>query len=270
MLKNRLLVAIVLIPIGITLLKLGGWPLTIFISLLLGVASWEFCHLFIRIGYKPATLIVVTGVVILTISRLLSGFEHQDLILTIVVLTSMGYHLVTYEKGRNTSALDFVISLAGVIYLGILGPHMISLRLLPDGLWWFMLVMPVTWLADAAAYFIGSRFGKHKIAPRLSPKKSWEGYISGIVAGLLTGVLFSLLWGLVCPAMTIGRGIIVGIVLSVLPILGDLGESMLKRQIGIKDSSNILPGHGGVLDRLDTWIWAAAIGYYLVLFLWID
>ena len=163
---------------------------------------------------------MITGVVTLTISRLLVGFEHQDLILTIIVLAAMGYHLVAYERGSNTSATDFAISLAGLVYLGILGPHLISLRLLPDGLWWFMLVMPVTWLADSGAFFIGSRFGKHHIAPRLSPKKSWEGYISGIVAGILAGILFSLLWGFVSPAMTICRGIIVGIVLSVLPNSG--------------------------------------------------
>lgn len=270
MLAKRLIVAIILIPVGVTLIKLGGWPLTIFVSLLLGIAAWEYCHLFMLAGYSPSTSIVVAGVVALTISRLVSGFEHQDLILTIIVLTCMGYHLILYERGRDTSAMDFAISLGGVAYLGILGPHLISLRLLPDGIWWFMLIMPVTWLADSAAFFIGSRFGKHKIAPRLSPKKSWEGYIGGIVAGILAGILFSLLWHAVSPAMTIERGIIVGIVLSVFPILGDLGESMLKRQIGVKDSSNLLPGHGGLLDRLDSWIWAAAIGYYLVIFLWIE
>jgi phosphatidate cytidylyltransferase len=220
-------------------------------------------------GYSPSTFIVIVGVAALAITRLVSGFEHQDLIFTIIVLASMSYHLIRYERGCDTAALDFAISLGGITYLGVLGSHLISLRLLPDGIWWFMLVMPVTWLADSAAFFIGSRFGKHKIAPRLSPKKSWEGYIAGIVAGILTGILFSLLWGTVSPAMTIDRGIITGVVLSVIPFLGDLGESMLKRQIGVKDSSNILPGHGGILDRLDSWIWAAAIGYYLVLFLWI-
>ncbi len=270
MLAKRLVVAIILIPVGVTLIKLGGWPLTLFISLLLGVAAWEFCNLFKQAGYAPATWLVVAGVVALTISRLVSGFVHQDLILTIFVLLAMSYHLVDYERGNDTSAIDFVISMGGVFYLGILGSHLISLRLFPDGIWWFMLVMPVTWLSDSAAFFIGSRFGKHKIAPRLSPKKSWEGYLGGIVAGILAGVLFSLLWGLVSPSMTIGRGIIVGIVLSVFPFLGDLGESMLKRHFGVKDSSNLLPGHGGLLDRLDSWIWAAAIGYYLVLFLWID
>jgi phosphatidate cytidylyltransferase len=269
MLVKRLIVAIILIPIGVTLIKLGGWPFTLFIALLLGVATWEFCNLFAKNGYAPATPLVITGVVALTITRLISGFEHQDLILTVIVLATMCYHLVAYEKGRDTSATDFSISLGGLAYLGVLGPLLVSLRLLPDGLWWFMLIMPIAWLADSGAFFIGSRFGKHRIAPRLSPKKTWEGYIGGIITGVLSGILFSLLWGLVSSSMTISRGIIAGVVISVFPTLGDLGESMIKRQFGVKDSSNLLPGHGGALDRIDSWIWAAAIGYYLVLFLWI-
>lgn len=270
MVTKRLIVAIILIPIGVALIKLGDWPFTIFISLLLGIAAWEFCALFIRAGYAPATPLVVAGVVALTVCRYIFGFNHQDLILTIIVLAGMSYHLIAYEKGLDSSALDFVITLGGVVYLGILGSHLISLRLLPDGLWWFMLVMPVTWLADSGAFFIGSSYGKHKLAPRLSPKKTWEGYIGGVLVGILSGIIFSLLWGLVSPEMTVVRGIIIGIVISVFPTLGDLGESMLKRQIGVKDSSNLLPGHGGLLDRMDSWIWAAAIGYYLILFLWIN
>jgi len=269
MLAKRLIVAIILIPVGVALIKLGGWSFTLFIALLLGVAAWEFCTLFKRSGYAPATALVIIGVVTLAITRLHSGFIHQDLILTIIILAAMSYHLIAYERGRDASATDFAISLAGVAYLGILGSHLISLRLLPEGLWWFMLIMPVAWLADSGAFFIGSRYGKHRMAPRLSPKKSWEGYIGGIVTGILAGILFSYLWGLVSPSLSISKGIIAGIILSVFPTLGDLGESMLKRQFGVKDSGNLLPGHGGILDRLDSWIWAAAIGYYLVFFLWL-
>jgi phosphatidate cytidylyltransferase len=269
MLTKRLIVSIILIPVGVVLIKLGGWPFTLFISALLGLAAWEFCNLFAKSGHAPATFIVISGVVSLAITRLISGFEHQDLILTVSVLALMCYHLVAYEKGRELAATDFAVSLGGLVYLGILGSHLISLRMLPDGLWWFMLILPIAWVADSGAFFIGSRFGKHRIAPRLSPKKSWEGYLGGIATGILAGILFSILWGLKTPAITIQRGIIAGLVLSVFPTLGDLGESMLKRQFGVKDSGNILPGHGGILDRIDSWIWAAAIGYYLVLFLWI-
>lgn len=269
MLNQRLVVSIILIPVGVLFIKLGGWALTIFVTLLVGIASWEFCRLFKTAGYAPATPIVISGVVVMILARNAFAFKYQDLILTLVVLIGMTYHLVEYERGRETAAIDFLISMGGIVYLGVLGAHLISLRNLPEGLWWFMLIMPVTWLADSGAYFIGSRYGKHRIAPRLSPKKSWEGYLGGIVFGLLSGLLFSFLWGFRSPVITITRGLIVGVVLSTLPVLGDLGESMLKRQIGVKDSSGLLPGHGGLLDRLDSWIWAAAIGYYLVVVFWI-
>lgn len=269
MLTKRLIVAIILIPVGVFLIKLGGWPFTLFITLLVGIAAWEFCGLFESAGYAPFKPLVITGVALLILSRNAFGFQYQDLILTLLVLTGMTYHLIDYEKGRDTSALDFLISMGGIMYLGVLSAHLVSLRNLPEGLWWFMLVMPVTWLADSGAYFIGSRFGKHRIAPRLSPKKSWEGYLGGLGVGLLSGIIFSWLWHFVSPAMNLIRGLVVGIVFSLLPILGDLGESMLKRKIGVKDSSNLLPGHGGLLDRPDSWIWAAAIGYYLVTLLWI-
>ncbi|MDZ4158765.1 MAG: CDP-archaeol synthase, partial [Anaerolineaceae bacterium] len=109
---------------------------------------------------------------------------------------------------------------------------------------------------------------RHKLAPRVSPRKTWEGYLGGIVTGCAGTVLFAALWNLAAPAITPLKGLVIGLVLPVLAPLGDLGESMLKRQFGIKDSSSILPGHGGVLDRIDTWIWAGVLGYYMITWLW--
>jgi phosphatidate cytidylyltransferase len=128
-------------------------------------------------------------------------------------------------------------------------------------------------LADTSAYFIGIAFGKHRLAPRLSPKKSWEGYIGGIVSTTLGLPLFLLLFrqfGLPeTPAFSISNTILLGFVIGILPTLGDLGISMIKREMHQKDTSDILPGHGGVLDRIDSWLWAMPIGYYLILFLFL-
>jgi phosphatidate cytidylyltransferase len=114
---------------------------------------------------------------------------------------------------------------------------------------------------------IGKRFGKHQLSPRVSPKKTWEGYLGGILFAMILTPLLAAGWHLRAPAVTPLDGLIIGAVISVFAPLGDLGESMLKRQFGLKDSSNLLPGHGGAMDRIDTWLWAAAIGYYLVLWL---
>jgi phosphatidate cytidylyltransferase len=137
--------------------------------------------------------------------------------------------------------------------------------------WWLKLVLPLVWAADTGGYSIGSAYGKHKMAPRLSPKKSWEGYFAGIFTSVLVGAFFAYafslmptgpqpLHGLINPL----QGALLGLAIGALAPLGDLGESMLKRQSGMKDSSNIFPGHGGFLDRIDSWIWGAAIGYFLI------
>lgn len=189
--------------------------------------------------------------------------------LAMVILLAMGVAMLAFERGSTTAAIDFNITLGGVLYLGWLGAHLVALRDLPDGAWWFLLVLPVMWVGDGAAYFVGSHFGKHKMFPRVSPKKSWEGYIGGVIAGALSGVLFASLWHLRAPLITVDKGLLLGVVIAILSPVGDLGESMLKRAVGMKDTSQLLPGHGGVMDRIDSWLWAAVIGYYFIIFAWI-
>jgi phosphatidate cytidylyltransferase len=268
-LAQRLIVSILLIPVGLSLVAIGGWPFTLFITLILGVATWEYCGLFKMGGFAPATWLVTGGVVLLALVRYVYGFAGTPVVLAFFTLAVMVYHLFQYEKGRDLAATDLVISMAGILYLGFIGPYMLSLRAIDVGKWWFMVAMPAVWFADAGAFFIGRRIGKHKMSPRLSPKKSWEGYFGGIVTGVLLTALLAGIWHFAAPTVTFWRGALVGLVIAVLSPLGDLGESLLKRQFGVKDSSNILPGHGGVLDRIDSWLWSAVIGFYLITWLWV-
>jgi phosphatidate cytidylyltransferase len=150
----------------------------------------------------------------------------------------------------------------------LLGSFFIPLRSLPDGEWWVLLILPAVWLADSGAFFVGRRFGRRALVPRLSPKKTWEGYFGGIMAAILGMPLLVLLYhrlGL-SPDFPLGPGnaAVLGLVMGVFPTLGDLGESMVKRQVGIKDSGSLLPGHGGVFDRIDSWLWAVVIGYFFI------
>jgi phosphatidate cytidylyltransferase len=155
--------------------------------------------------------------------------------------------------------------LSGIFYIGWLGAYLISLRELPDGLWWILLVLPSVWLADSGAYFVGRAMGKRKFSPRLSPKKTWEGYIGGVIIGALGSILLAFIITMIKPGvMTPLQGGMMGLILALVTPLGDLGESMVKRQFGIKDSSNIIPGHGGVFDRIDSWLWAGVIGFYVI------
>lgn len=270
MLSTRLLVAVVLLPVGLAAIYAGGWVFAAVIVLILALAAWEYVHLFRACGMQPAGTLVIGGAILITLGRAVNRFESAGWIISLVIMASMAYHLLAYERGRDLAATDFSITLSGAFYTGWLGAYLISLRQLPDGFWWIMLVLPTVWLADSAAYFIGRRFGRHRLSPRLSPKKTWEGYLAGVVFGTLGGALLAALWSRVAGtplAFTPLEGAFLGLVIGGLTTLGDLGESMIKRQCGAKDSSNLLPGHGGVFDRIDSWLWTAAIGYYAIVWL---
>jgi phosphatidate cytidylyltransferase len=264
MLSKRVLAALALAAIGLPAMIYGGIFYFGLITLLLGIAAWEYGKIFHTAGNNASTPLLVGGVVLLVTLR--SYFPDQAPAgLTLLVLAAMTWHLYDFEKGRGLAASDFTVTIAGIVYLGWIGAYLIDIRNLPDGLWWLALVFPAVWLADSAAYFIGSRFGKHQLTPRLSPRKTWEGYWGGIFFATVGTAGLAILWKrLGGPELTWWHGAVLGAALSVMTILGDLGESMFKRQAGVKDSSNIIPGHGGVLDRMDSWLWAGALGYLLI------
>jgi phosphatidate cytidylyltransferase len=273
MLRQRLLVTLVLLPIGIAVIALGGWLYTIFIVLIMARAAWEYSRLFAAGGGKPATSLLLIGVTVILVGRHLFGFEIDHWLLVSIVLVTMTFHLLEYEGGRDQAGTDFTFSLSGIFYLGLLGSYLVLLRGLPNGTWWLLLTLFAVWLGDTAAYLLGTAFGRHRLAPRLSPKKSWEGYFSGILFATFGTPLFFLLFRpLGLPgdtSFTLLNAAVLGFFIAVLSTLGDVGVSMFKRQMKVKDTSALLPGHGGVLDRIDSWLWAAPVGYYLVLFVFL-
>ena len=270
MLRTRVLVAAVLLPVGLFIIYLGDWDFAAFVALILGIAAWEYSQIFRVSGYQPASIIAILGAASLALGRAWDGFESAPWIISLIILAGMTYHLVAFERGRDSAGTDFAVTLSAILYLGWLGSYLISIRSLPEGFWWLLLVLPCVWLADSGAYFIGRAFGKHKLSPRLSPKKTWEGYLGGILVGTLGAVGLVYLWKIWAgPSFSISplQGALLGFILSTITTLGDLGESMIKRQSGVKDSSNLLPGHGGVFDRIDSWLWAAVIGYYFIIWI---
>ncbi len=267
MLVKRVLVSLLLLPIGLLVIAVGGPLYAAVIALILALAAWEFAGLFRIGGLQPSPWLVVGGTLLLAAGRAIDGFASAPWMLSLLILLSMTYHLLAYERGRDQAGSDFTITLAGIFYLGWIGAYMISLRQLPEGKWWLLVVLPAVWLADSGAYLVGSRIGRHKIAPRLSPGKSWEGYLAGILFSVPGTALFAALWQFAAgptTAITPTRGAVIGLAMGLLTILGDLGQSMIKRQVGQKDSGHLLPGHGGAFDRIDSWLWAAVIGYYMI------
>ena len=264
MLASRLKVVIILIPIAVAFLAIGGWPFAAFITILLGMAAYEFWRMFQRGGFNPSAWILIPGVIALALARQQWNFLHSDAILAVLVLTAMAYQTIQCEKQCRSPAIDFSITLAGLLYIGWLGSYLISLRTLPGGLWWVLLVIPAIGIGDTGAYFIGRRFGKRKLAPIVSPHKTIEGYLGGVIFTILSALLLAALWRLRFPEMMLWHALVLGLVLGILTPMGDLGESMLKRQFHIKDTGTLFAGHGGVLDRLDSWLWGAVISYYII------
>ena len=271
MLLYRTLSIFVLLPIGVTAIILGGWYYAGLIVLFLGMAAWEYVRLLKTCGVQPARVLTIVGVIAIILGRAWNSFESTGWLLSLFTLAALTYHLVAYERGRDQAGSDFGATMGGIIYIGMIGAYLISLRDLPHGKWWVFLVLPSVWLADAFAYFVGRRFGRRKLSPRLSPKKTWEGYVGGIVIGAL--LTLALAWGMQTAVPESGitplRGLFIGLVMGIFPTLGDLGESMFKRQAGVKDSSNLIPGHGGFFDRVDSWLWAGVIGYYIITWFWL-
>lgn len=268
MLKQRVLVAVVLLPIGIALIFAGGLAYLVMVAFFMVVAAGEYAQMFAALNRRSHRLLVAGGALTLLLSRYFWGFRYDVHLIAALILLTLVYHMADYERGAAESGTDFAVSLSGMLYIGFIGAYMISLRQLADGAWWVMLALPVIWIADSGAYFAGRAWGKHKISPRLSPRKTWEGYLAGVAAGTLSGAAlaaaFPLLAGHAVAGMSPVNGALVGFLISTFAPLGDLAESMFKRQAGVKDSGNLLPGHGGAFDRVDSWLWAGLIAYYFV------
>jgi phosphatidate cytidylyltransferase len=264
---RRTVTALLLLALILPAIYLGGVLYFLYVGAFVLVAAWEYVQLFRRMDLEPSLPATIFGVLIVLLAR---GFwtSHAPAALTVAILAATTLHLIAFERGRDKAALDLAVTLGGIAYLGWIAAYILDLRNLSDGAWWVLLVFATVWIADSAAYFVGVRFGNHKMAPRLSPKKSWEGYFAGVIAGVLFSVLLaSALSALKLLEVPRWQAAGLGLALSVLTTLGDLAESLFKRYAGAKDSGTFLPGHGGAFDRIDSLIWAAVIGYYwIVLF----
>jgi phosphatidate cytidylyltransferase len=267
---RRILTALGLAVVGLPAIIFGGIFYYLVIALVLAGSAWEYVRMYRAVHFEPDQMVTIGGVLCIATARF---FFPQAAIpmFVLFVLLAMAVHIIVYERGRDQAPVDFAVTVAGIVYLGWLGSYLLDLRQLPQGGWWLMIVLPSIWGADTGAYSIGSVYGKHKMTPRLSPKKSWEGYFAGLFTSIIVGAFFSYafssqglapLRGLITPL----QGGFLGLVIGSLAPLGDLGESMLKRQGGLKDSSNVFPGHGGFFDRIDSWIWGAALGYFIIQF----
>lgn len=267
MLGSRIKSILVFVPLIAAFIAIGGvfYDLFFFVVMLMGAR--ELHRLLKSMGYFSSLSLLMGCTGLFILQRVFFPTQYSDIVLVIVIFANVLMALIRYEKGDSQAALSFAMHLAGSLYLGWLGAYFISIRQLPNGGFWTLVTFVIIWLIDMCAYLIGVRWGKHKFSPRLSPKKTWEGFAAGVAGGVLAGVLLSLILRRWLPEFYIYKGLLLGLVIGVITPIGDVFISMLKRIAGVKDSGALIPGHGGILDRIDTWMWAAMLGYYLVMLL---
>lgn len=270
-LRDRLAVSALLLPFVFLIVQVGSWLFLIALLAILLTAATEFGGLFVAVHHRPAVPVIVAGTALLVASEQYPALNPWGGLPVLVVLAAITWHLVDYELGAPASGTDFAITLGGIFYLGGLGRYFVALRAGPDGLWWLLTVLGAVFLADTGAYTFGRLFGRRFIhrpfAPRLSPKKTWEGFAGSVFVGAVGGGLLAFCWRIAAgPASLLSwqTGSLLGALVGAFGQLGDLAVSMLKRQAGVKDTGAVMAGHGGALDRIDSWLVVMAVGFYYV------
>ncbi len=271
MLIRRAIVVFTLGPLTLLLIHLGGWYYFLAFSALLGIATYEYTRLAKKLDWHTPLWLLLpfsiffwlspNEVQLMLFGRAPIQQAQVSLALLAGILAAMLYALWLFERKRDgTAPASWMAIIGGIVFLGWLGSFFFRLRGLEEAAaQWTALAMLGTWIADSGAYVFGKTLGRHKMAPRLSPNKTVEGYIGGIFTGtLLTVVIASFM------DIPITLAFALGLLVSVVSPAGDLGVSLLKRAVGVKDSGSILPGHGGALDRVDSLIWSVALAYFLV------
>lgn len=272
MLLPRILTGLVGGAVLLGAIYFGSLPFLFIVLGIILVGVREFYSLAQETGYPcyPAVGLFASALMVLSVYFNGVSFaqvtENQltaaltALLLVVIIFRSLA------RGPADTSLSEWSVTFMGVFYVAWSLSHLVLIRdLRPGGRNITYLLFAMIWAEDIFAYFIGSRWGRHKIAESISPKKSWEGTIAGFIGAGTVAILFqlSLLRGQLKPTEAVGLAVLV----AILAFASDLGESILKRGAGVKDSSQILPGHGGILDRFDSFLLTAPFYYYFWAFL---
>lgn len=285
MLRHRTASAVFIVALTVLAAVYGRFAFAFFFTAILSLGLYELYAVFRHAGHRPLDLAGYAAAVTLP-ALALTGHWAEWIVAAVTAAVLLPLFALLFRPDHHSVLTDWALTVAGALYVGLPAAHFVLLRNLPGpldsflygldqfGLWqrpdlgptarglgWFLLAQTITWLSDVGAYAVGRTFGQRKLAPAISPSKSVEGALGGLVCAALTALAANASFGLGLAPLA---ALALGVLLSVAGQLGDLAESLLKRQAGIKDSGALLPGHGGILDRLDSLLIAAVAAYYLV------
>lgn len=261
MFKTRLISGIVLVLVAFLTINCGSYVLlaTLLCVSMIGMQELYRVMQVRQEGFQALELISYGGIVLIYLLLLPENPVYPLMGVIASLILIMFVYVFSYPKFQ---ASQIMAAFFGIVYVGVMLSYIYQTRMLPGGRFHVWLIFLCSWGCDTCAYCAGVLFGKHKMAPVLSPKKSVEGAVGGVVGAVLLGVIYAyairegmLEYGMIC-----GVGALISMV-------GDLAASAIKRNQGIKDYGKLIPGHGGILDRFDSVIFTAPVIYYLSLFL---
>jgi phosphatidate cytidylyltransferase len=257
MLRTRVITTLVALPVVIGVVYVGRLWFLLAVGAGALAAGWEFGRMMKKGGYHTTPFFTLGLIALLLYDGYRPGLRLLSLILTLTLLLSLTWQLFRYSLAPTT---DWALTIAGGLYIGWGLAHLVALRQFADGLAWVWLALLPTWGADTFAYFVGRTWGRHKLWPRHSPKKTWEGLLGSIGGGMFGAAIVAHFSNL-----TWTSALVIGAIVPIVGLFGDLSISMMKRQVRVKDSSNLIPGHGGFLDRIDSLLFVSMVVYYYAL-----
>ena len=256
---QRVITAVIAIPVVLAFVWLSGWFGFAAAILVVILGVYELHNMMDHQGYQP---IIWMSFVLSILFLLAAMFPQQRLILLEAGLSAallITFPLLFIRKKLDGAMVDWSLTLAIPVYLGWPMSVFLLLRGFPGGItpgfWWVLTVFLGVWGFDSGAFFAGHFFGRHKLAPKISPAKTWEGVAGGLVFSIAAALLLTS-WPLGVPWYL---AILLGILIGIAATLGDLAESLIKRQTHVKDSGQFMPGHGGILDRIDSLLFAVIV-----------
>ncbi|HUF65053.1 MAG TPA: phosphatidate cytidylyltransferase [Gemmatimonadaceae bacterium] len=272
-LSKRVIFSVIAAPTAILIVYLGGPALVALVGVISGIATWEFYRLSRATGAEPFEGLGITLAALLPIALYARELGLTRLPVTaaaVIAVSTLAAAIWLRPPGRKP-ILAVAITVFGVIYAGQLS-YLYGIRYHPyvidaaAGAALVTLPLLITWATDVGAYFVGRAMGRSLLAPSISPKKTWAGAVGGLVLAVFVAV-FYVSWVLrpvASLSMTLSATVAFGALASIAAQVGDIAESLLKREAGVKDSSSIIPGHGGVLDRFDSMLFVLPVSYLLL------
>jgi phosphatidate cytidylyltransferase len=271
MLRTRIITSIVAFPILIVLTWFGNPWFAIAVAMLAIAGAYEFYRIASCLNIKPLAFFGIAACFLLCLIPLAgyidTRYYNADMLKLLFLVAAMiiSFIILLFRKNEYRSLNNWVWTVGGLLYIGLMFSYWAEIPnpSIPQGRFWLFWAILVVIVSDVGAYFTGKSLGKHHMAPNISPNKTWEGAAGGLLASILIAVLFGYLFFLPVELWQLA---LLGTVIGVLAQCGDLVESLLKRNAGVKDSGNFFPGHGGVLDRVDSYVLVGAVVYYFLRF----